>query len=99
MSRVTTDRHEKTYWRKRESFVRLLTESVAAQRRALPPGGLVKEDYVFESATDGRKVRLSDMFDGDKKSLVVYNMMFPRWCGDERAAVPEGSIAELPLDE
>lgn len=83
----------------KETELRLLTESVAAQRRALPPGGLVKEDYVFESAADGSKVRLSDLFEGDKKSLVVYNMMFPRWAGDEQAAAPEGSIAELPLDE
>lgn len=83
----------------KEGELRMLTESVAAQRRALPPGGLVKEDYIFESAADSSKMRLSDLFQGDKKSLVVYSMMFPRWCGDERAAVPGGSTAELPLDD
>jgi predicted dithiol-disulfide oxidoreductase (DUF899 family) len=35
-------------------------ESVAAQRRRLPPGGEVPEDYVFDGA-DG-KVRLSELF-------------------------------------
>lgn len=32
-----------------EDALRRLTRQVAAQRRALPAGGLVPEDYVFES--------------------------------------------------
>jgi predicted dithiol-disulfide oxidoreductase (DUF899 family) len=33
-----------------EAELRRLNEQVAAQRRAHPPGGLVKEDYIFETA-------------------------------------------------
>src|SRR6201997_5715483 len=62
-----------------EAELRLLNEKVAAKRRALPAGGLIKEDYVFESAADGGKVRFSELFAPGKNSLVIYNMMFPRW--------------------
>lgn len=48
-------------------------EQVAALRRALPPGGVIPEDYVFESSKGA--VRLSQLF-GDKNTLVVYSMMF-----------------------
>ena len=48
-------------------------ERVAAQRRALPAGGEVPEDYRFESV-DG-PVRLSELF-GDKRTLVTYNWMY-----------------------
>ena len=68
-----------------EAELRRLNERVAAQRRALPAGGLIKEDYVFESAADGSKVRLSELFAPGKSSLVIYNMMFPRWSEDQRA--------------
>src|SRR5262245_58189911 len=54
------------------------------QRRALPAGGLIREDYVFESAADGSKVRFSELFAPGKNSLVIYNMMFPRWSQDQR---------------
>jgi len=83
----------------REEQLRRLTEEVAAGRRALPAGGLIKEDYVFETATDGREVRLSELFTPGRKSLVIYNMMFPRWSEDPRAAVPDGKTAQLPLVE
>jgi predicted dithiol-disulfide oxidoreductase (DUF899 family) len=33
-----------------ETDLRRITEAVAAERRALPPGGVVPEDYVFRSA-------------------------------------------------
>lgn len=82
-----------------EAELRRLNELVTAQRRALPPGGLVKEDYIFESAANGRKVRLSDLFTPGKNSLVIYNMMFPRWSEDLRASAPGGKTAELPLVE
>src|SRR5689334_13309404 len=62
-----------------EAELRRLNEQVAAQRRALPAGGLIKEDYIFESAADGSKVRFSKLFAPGKNSLVIYNMMFPRW--------------------
>jgi predicted dithiol-disulfide oxidoreductase (DUF899 family) len=48
-------------------------ERVAEQRRALPPGGEVPEDYLFEGE-DG-PVRLSEMF-GKHDTLVVYNYMY-----------------------
>jgi len=49
-------------------------ERVAAQRRALPPGGAVPQDYAF-TAEDGRRVTLSQMF-GGKDTLVTYFWMF-----------------------
>src|SRR5882757_3278109 len=82
-----------------EAELRRLNEQVAAQRRALPAGGLIREDYVFESAADGSKVRFSELFAPGKNSLVIYNMMFPRWSEDPRAGAPGGKIAELPLVE
>lgn len=48
-------------------------ESVAALRRALPPGGGIPDDYIFEGL-DGT-VRISQLF-GDKDTLVIYSMMF-----------------------
>ncbi|GIJ89410.1 hypothetical protein Asppvi_008350 [Aspergillus pseudoviridinutans] len=83
----------------REAELRQLNELVASQRRALPPGGLVKEDYVFESAGDGTEVRLSELFAPGKNSLVIYNMMFPRWPKDLRAGATGGETAKLPLAE
>lgn len=53
-------------------------ERVAAQRRALPPGGLVPEDYRFEG--EAGPVTLSEMF-GAHDTLVTYNWMF----GPQRA--------------
>jgi len=47
-------------------------EHVAALRRALPLGGEIPEDYVFESSNGA--VRLSQLF-GDKDTLVIYSMM------------------------
>ena len=82
-----------------EAELRRLNEQVAAQRRALPAGGLIREDYVFESAVDGSNVRLSELFAPGKNSLVIYNMMFPRWSQDPRASAPGGRTAELPLVE
>ncbi len=58
-------------------------EAVAAQRRALPVGGAVAEDYVFEEGTPGlddtvivRSVRLSELFAAGKPSLIVYSFMY-----------------------
>ena len=82
-----------------EAELRRLNEQVAARRRALPAGGLIREDYVFESAADGSKVRFSELFAPGKNSLVIYNMMFPRWSEDPRAGAPGGKTAELPLVE
>lgn len=48
-------------------------ERVAEQRRALPPGGEVPEDYLFEG--ENGPARLSEMF-GRHDTLVVYNYMY-----------------------
>ena len=49
------------------------TEKVATLRRALPLGGKVASDYVFDEA--GNDVKLSALF-GDKSTLVLYSFMF-----------------------
>jgi predicted dithiol-disulfide oxidoreductase (DUF899 family) len=49
-------------------------ERVAAQRRALPPGGAVTGDYRFKGE-DGRETDLAGLF-GDKQTLVAYRYMF-----------------------
>ncbi|WJR76075.1 DUF899 family protein [Bradyrhizobium sp. NP1] len=48
-------------------------ERVAAMRRALPPGGAVAGNYVFEG--EEGKVAFADLF-GDKATLVIYSYMF-----------------------
>jgi predicted dithiol-disulfide oxidoreductase (DUF899 family) len=48
-------------------------ERVAAQRRALPPGGPVDGDYRFEG--EGGETDLAGLF-GDKSTLVAYSYMF-----------------------
>jgi predicted dithiol-disulfide oxidoreductase (DUF899 family) len=61
-----------------EVDLRRQIEAVSAMRRALPPGGEIKEDYVFERTGDhGRpeQVRLSELFDGHP-SLILYSYMY-----------------------
>ena len=85
-----------------EIELRRLTEAVAASRRALPLGGPVLEDYDFLGAgADGAPagVKLSDLFEPGKNSLVVYNFMFPRDPGDESPGPTTGKTALLSLDE
>ena len=57
-------------------------KAVAEKRRALPLGGRLKEDYVFEWANDGKvgsQVKFSELF-GDKDTLLLYSWMFgPSW--------------------
>jgi predicted dithiol-disulfide oxidoreductase (DUF899 family) len=48
-------------------------ERVAAQRRALPPGGQIPQDFEFTS--ESGPVRLSQLF-GGKNTLLIYSMMF-----------------------
>ena len=50
-----------------EAELRRAIERVAAQRRALPPGGAVPEDYVFEEAADGGEVRFSQLLAPDQR--------------------------------
>jgi predicted dithiol-disulfide oxidoreductase (DUF899 family) len=48
-------------------------ESVAEQRRALPPGGAVPKDYRFEG--ESGPLSFSSLF-GDKQTLAVYSYMY-----------------------
>jgi predicted dithiol-disulfide oxidoreductase (DUF899 family) len=83
-----------------EVELRQAIERVAAQRRALPPGGVVPEDYVFEEVADGgAEVRFSELFAPGKDTLVIYSFMFPRWSGDTRPGPARGETARLPLAE
>jgi predicted dithiol-disulfide oxidoreductase (DUF899 family) len=62
-----------------ERELRRHVEAVAAQRRRLPLGGAVPQDYVFEeAAADGspRAVKLSELFEPGKDTLVLYSYMF-----------------------
>jgi predicted dithiol-disulfide oxidoreductase (DUF899 family) len=84
----------------REIELRRAMEAVAAARRALPSGGLVAEDYVFQGAPSGSgesDVRLSQLFAPGKPSLLSF--MFPRDPGDERPGPVSGKTALLPLKE
>lgn len=68
-------------------------ERVAAQRRALPPGGEVRGDYQFES--NGGPLSFADLF-GDKDTLALYSFMF----GPDRAkACPMCTNLLGPLDQ
>jgi predicted dithiol-disulfide oxidoreductase (DUF899 family) len=83
-----------------EVELRRAVERVAAQRRALPAGGAVPEDYVFEEATgEGGSVRFSELFAPGRDTLVVYSFMFPRYSGDPRPGPADGETARLPLAE
>lgn len=85
-----------------EIELRRMMEAVAVARRALPPGGEVLTDYIFQGRRpDGSSgdVRLSELFAPGKHSLVVYNMMFPRHPTDARPGPTTGATARLPLAE
>ena len=72
-----------------EVELRRAMEAVAAARRALPPGGVLAEDYALHGAAangDPTTVRLSELFAAGQDSLVVYSMMFPRHPGDDDPA-------------
>ncbi|HWT12081.1 MAG TPA: DUF899 family protein [Allosphingosinicella sp.] len=61
-----------------EIALRRQTEAVAEMRRALPPGGEVPQDYVFERigpAWRPEKVKLSELF-GEHQTLLLYSYMF-----------------------
>jgi predicted dithiol-disulfide oxidoreductase (DUF899 family) len=86
----------------REVELRRAMEAVAAARRELPPGGPIREDYVFHGAgPDGAQadVRLSELFAPGRDSLVIYSFMFPRDPGDERPGPAAGQTALLRLEE
>ncbi len=92
-------RRERNRLLEAEVELRRKIEQVAAQRRALPPGGVVPDDYRFEEASDGSAVRFSELFEAGKSTLVVYSFMFPRYSGDTRLGPADGETARLPLAE
>jgi len=57
-----------------EMELRRQIERVAAQRRALPAGGAIPEDYEFEG--DGGLVKLSELFASGKDTLAIYSFMY-----------------------
>src|SRR5262245_21324797 len=86
---------------KREVALRREMEAIAAQLRALPPGGEVPEDYLFDCiGVDGgpSTVRLSELFGGGD-TVMLYNYMFPRHAEDRRPGPTTGSMAQVPLAE
>jgi hypothetical protein len=86
----------------REVALRREMEAVAEQRRRLPPGGVVPEDYVFQGeGTDGQAadVRLSELFAPGRDTLLIYSMMFPRHSKDGRPGPEDGKTAELALED
>ena len=80
-------------------------ESVAAQRRRLPLGGEVPQDYAFEEilGEDGErkkhKVRMSELFAEGKDSLILYSFMYgpemPRPC-PSCTSIIDGLDGEAP---
>jgi predicted dithiol-disulfide oxidoreductase (DUF899 family) len=85
----------------REVDLRRQMEAVEAQRRSLPPGGEVPEDYVFDRIGDdgaATTVRMSELF-GDSDTLMLYHYMFPRHPEDDRPRPTSGIFSELPTDE
>jgi predicted dithiol-disulfide oxidoreductase (DUF899 family) len=63
-----------------EIELRRQVEAVAAQRRSLPLGGELATDYRFEESAgdtgDTRTVRLSELFEDGKDTLLLYSFMF-----------------------
>lgn len=87
---------------KSEIELRRQMEAVAEERRRLPEGGLVHEDYTFDCiGQDGKAktVKLSELFAPGKDTLIVYNMMFPRYKTDTRDKPATGPLSKLPVEE
>jgi predicted dithiol-disulfide oxidoreductase (DUF899 family) len=85
-----------------EIALRRQVEAVAAARRALPPGGLVPTDYVFQGLGQDQTptaIRLSELFAPGRDTLITYNYMFPRAAQDPRPLPGDGAIAEMAKAE
>jgi predicted dithiol-disulfide oxidoreductase (DUF899 family) len=65
-----------------ELELRQRLEEVASLRRKLPPGGKIKEDYLFEEISSGsgsemiKQTKLSGLFAPGKDSLILYSFMY-----------------------
>src|SRR6185312_145675 len=57
-----------------EMELRRQIERVADQRRALPAGGAIPEDYEFEG--DGGLVKFSELFASENDTLAIYSFMY-----------------------
>lgn len=57
-----------------EMELRRMTERVATQRRSLPVGGALLEDYRFEG--ESGPVKLSELFSPGKDTLTIYSFMY-----------------------
>lgn len=58
-----------------EMELRRHVESVASERRALPAGGELPQDYLFHEGLEARGVRFSELF-GDRSTLLLYSYMY-----------------------
>ena len=61
-----------------EIALRSQVEEVASMRRQLPPGGELKEDYVFDELGGGsvKQIRLSELLAPGTNTLFLYNFMY-----------------------
>ena len=57
-----------------EMELRRQIERVSAQRRGLPTGGMIPEDYQFDG--NGGTVKLSALFEPGKDTLAIYSFMY-----------------------
>ena len=66
----------------------------------LPPGGLVPEDYAFDTrrrpTVAPAKVRMSELFAPGRDTLMLYSFMFPRHPEDERPKADARRDREAP---
>ncbi len=86
----------------REAALRREMESIAAEIRALPPGGHVLEDYEFDHIDETgapAKVRLSALFRPGTDTLILYHYMFPRHQSDMRPGPRSGPMAGCALED
>ena len=67
-------RHARNKLLTEEVALRRQIESVAVLRRALPAGGMVAQDYVFDG--DDGPLKLSDLFNPGKDTLAIYSFMY-----------------------
>ena len=58
-----------------EIELRRQAEKVSALRRALPLGGALKEDYVFQNLS-GEDMKLSELFSDKSSNLLIYSFMY-----------------------
>jgi predicted dithiol-disulfide oxidoreductase (DUF899 family) len=85
-----------------EIALRRKMEQVASGIRALPPGGVIPEDYEFEHIDSNGapgKIAMSALFRPGTSSLIAYHFMFPRHCDDKRRGPHSGPMAGLALED